>query len=321
MDHKPEYLLTDDRRTLYPLVYPDINEFYERQAKAKWEDVEIDISSDKMDWMLLDENTKTLIKKILAFFATADSIVGENLITKFISECKVPEVRSFYAIQAYIEDIHHRTYSKMIIALIDDEKERMALFNAIELDPAIKSKAEWATKWITEDCPYAQRLLGMAIVEEIFFSSSFSVPWNLAERNVMPGFRSSNKLIAIDEGLHVEFALHLYNNHIQNKLSQQIIVDMTTDAVEIELNFVRSAMSSNIPNLSLEDELNYVRYVADRFLEKLSIDPIYGVSTNPLPFMDRQALTTITNFFDVRPTEYQVKAGPDEDEFAFNLDI
>ena len=139
-----------------------------------WVPDEIDLSKDMRDWVKLTEHERYFIKNILGFFAGSDGIVQENLASRFMKEVQIPEARAFYAIQNAVEQVHSETYSLLIETYIEDKKEKMDTFHAIQTIPCVAKKAEWAQKWIesTEE-DFATRLVAFAIVEGIFFSGSF----------------------------------------------------------------------------------------------------------------------------------------------------
>ena len=112
---------------------------------------------------------------ILAFFATADNIVNENLLENFATEVQIPEARFFYSFQATMENVHAETYALLIDTLLaGDNIEKMRLFKSIEMIPTIKQKAEWALRWC-DACQrmFAECIIAFAAIEGIFFSSSF----------------------------------------------------------------------------------------------------------------------------------------------------
>ena len=123
----------------------------------------------------------------------------------------------------------------------------------------------------------------------------------------MPGLTFSNELISRDEGLHCDFACHLYTKHVVNKLPEQTVIDVIKDAVEIEKEFVTDALPVNLIGMNAELMRQYIEFVADRLLNELIGKKIYGV-TNPFDFMDMISLRGKTNFFEKRVAEYQ-KAG------------
>jgi ribonucleoside-diphosphate reductase beta chain len=205
-----------------------------------------------------------------------------------------------------MENIHSETYSLLIDTYIKDKEEQNRLFNAIETVPAIKKKAEWAIKWINSDS-FVERLIAFAAVEGIFFSGSFCSIFWLKKRGLMPGLTFSNELISRDEGMHCDFACHLYNNHIQKKLTQSKIKEIICGALEIEKEFILEALPVRLIGMNSDLMAQYLEFVTDRLLMSLGVSKVYN-SNNPFDFMENIAIQGKTNFFEKRVAEYQ-KAG------------
>lgn len=142
---------------------------------------------------------------VLAFFAASDGIVGENLASQFINEIQIPEARCFYGFQLAMENIHSETYSLLIDTYIKDQAEKSRLFHAVDTVPAVQQKAQWAIRWINTTQSFAERLIGFAAVEGIFFSGSFCSIFWLKKRGKMPGLTFSNELISRDEGKYIMY--------------------------------------------------------------------------------------------------------------------
>lgn len=140
-----------------------------------------------------------------------------------------------------MENIHSETYSLLIDTLIQDPQEKQYLFDAIQNIPSVARKAEWALRWIGADNTFAERLVGFACVEGIFFSGSFCAIFWMKKRGLMPGLCFSNELISRDEGMHTDFACLLYK-HLNNKISNETILEIVTNAVEIESFFITESL-------------------------------------------------------------------------------
>ena len=145
---------------------------------------------------------------------------------RFYNEVQLPEARSFYGFQIAMENIHAETYGLLIDTYIKDQATKNHLFKAIETIPCIKKKADWAFKWINGNQNFAERLVAFAAIEGIFFSGSFCSIFWLKKRGLMPGLTFSNELISRDEGMHCDYACHLFNNHIENKISEKRIKEI-----------------------------------------------------------------------------------------------
>ncbi len=295
-----------DRFVLFPIQQHDIWKFYKQAEASFWTAEEIDLSQDLTDWENLNDGERHFIKHVLAFFAASDGIVNENLAEHFVSEVQYTEAKFFYGFQIAIENIHSETYSLLIDTYVKDTKEKDSLLHAIETMDCVKKKAEWALRWIDKGT-FAERLIAFAAVEGIFFSGSFCSIFWLKKRGLMPGLSFSNELISRDEGLHCDFACHLYTKHVVNKLPEQTVIDVIKDAVDIEKEFVTDALPVNLIGMNAELMRQYIEYVADRLLNELIGKKIYN-ATNPFDFMDMISLRGKTNFFEKRVAEYQ-KAG------------
>jgi ribonucleoside-diphosphate reductase beta chain len=295
-----------NRFVLFPIEHDDIWQFYKKAEASFWTAEEIDLSQDLTDWENLNDGERHFITHVLAFFAASDGIVNENLAEHFVSEVQYTEAKFFYGFQIAIENIHSETYSLLIDTYVKDNKEKDVLFNAIETMDCVKKKADWALRWIDEG-NFAERLIAFAAVEGIFFSGSFCSIFWLKKRGLMPGLSFSNELISRDEGLHCDFACHLYTKHVVNQLPKQTIIEIIEDAVSIEKEFVTDSLPVNLIGMNAELMCQYIEFVADRLLNELIGQKIYN-STNPFDFMEMISLQGKTNFFEKRVGEYQ-KAG------------
>ncbi len=310
-----------NRFVLFPIQHDDIWQMYKKQEASIWTAEEIDLHQDISDWEhKLSDSEKYFIKHILAFFAASDGIVNENLAENMISDVQYTEAKFFYGFQIMMENIHSETYSLLIDTYINDPKEKDYLFNAIDTIPMVQKKAEWALRWI-ENGSFAERLIAFAAVEGIFFSGSFCSIFWMKKRGLMPGLTFSNELISRDEGLHCDFACLLYNNHIENKLTDETIVEVISSAVNLEKEFVTDALPVKLIGMNAEMMCQYIEFVADRLLFDLGVTPIYNVE-NPFPWMEMISLQGKTNFFEKRVGDYQ-KAnvmGGDETKRVFSLE-
>jgi ribonucleoside-diphosphate reductase beta chain len=289
-----------------------------------WTAEEIDLSQDLNDWNnKLNADEKYFIKHILAFFAASDGIVNENLAENFVNEVQYAEAKFFYGFQIMMENIHSETYSLLIDTYVKDEAEKDDLFNALEVFPAIKKKADWALKWIESDS-FAERLIAFAAVEGIFFSGAFCSIYWLKKRGLMPGLTFSNELISRDEGVHCDFAVHLHNHHLINKVSKTRIREIIVDALNIEREFITESLPVSLIGMNAGLMTQYLEFVADRLLVELGCEREYNTS-NPFDFMDMISLQGKTNFFEKKVAEYQ-KAGvmntdSDAQKITFDADF
>jgi len=319
MENEPILKENKDRFVLFPIKHHDIWEMYKKAEASFWTAEEIDLSSDSQDWEnKLNDDEKHFVKHVLAFFAASDGIVNENLAVNFMNEVQYPEARCFYGFQIMIENIHSETYSLLIDTYIKDPNEKDRLFHSIDTLPCVGKKAEWALKWIDSES-FAERLIAFAAVEGIFFSGSFCSIFWLKKRGLMPGLTFSNELISRDEGLHCDFACLLYSQ-LTNKLPEEKVKAIITNAVEIEKEFVSDALPVRLIGMNAEMMCQYIEFVADRLLLALGCSKAYN-ATNPFDFMELISLQGKTNFFEKRVAEYQKSGvmGKKEDNI-FSLD-
>jgi ribonucleoside-diphosphate reductase beta chain len=304
-----EKILQDNpgRFVLFPIEHNDLWKLYKQQEACFWTAEEIDLGQDISDWEnKLNADEQHFIKHVLAFFAASDGIVNENIALNFVNAVQYTEAKFFYGFQIMMENIHSETYSLLIDSYIKDKEEQNKLFKAVENIPAIKKKADWAIKYI-EKGTFVERLIAFAAVEGIFFSGSFCSIFWLKKRGLMPGLTFSNELISRDEGMHCDYACHLFNNHIENKLSEKKIKDIICGALEIEKEFILEALPVRLIGMNSHLMEQYLEFVTDRLLMALGCSKQYN-SENPYDFMQNIALQGKTNFFEKRVAEYQ-KAG------------
>jgi len=303
----------ENRFVMFPVSDQIIWKMYKKQVDCFWRPEEIDTSKDLVYWEKLSENEKYFIKMILAFFASSDGIVLENLGVRFMTEVQLPEARAFYGFQIAMENIHSETYSILIDSYIKDNEEKTKLFQSITNFPCIEKKAKWALKWIHDKkSNFATRLIAFACVEGIFFSGAFCSIYWLKKRGLMPGLTFSNELISRDEALHTEFAVYLYSR-LEKKLYKKKIQEIIEDAVTIEKEFINDALPCRLIGMNSALMSQYIEFVADRLAIQLGIDAIYK-SVNPFDFMEMISLEQKTNFFESRVSEYSLaeKSGKDE---------
>jgi ribonucleoside-diphosphate reductase beta chain len=323
MENGNEILLKEnkDRFVILPINHPRVWEMYKKHEASFWTAEEIDLSGDMQHWVKLNDGERHFISHVLAFFAASDGIVNENLAVNFMSEVQLPEARCFYGFQIMMENIHSETYALLIDAYIKDPQEKYRLFHAIETVPAVQKKAEWALRWI-QNGSFAERLVAFAAVEGIFFSGSFCSIFWMKKRGLMPGLTFSNELISRDEGLHCEFACLLYSM-LENKLSNEQVRAIISDAVTIEKEFITEALPVDLIGMNAKLMQQYIEFVADRWLGELGVPKLFNTA-NPFDFMEMISLQGKTNFFEKRVGDYQksgVMSGKESQTFSLEEDF
>lgn len=294
-----------ERDTKFPIYHTKLWDYFKKQQASIWTAEEIDLSKDTFEG--IPEKSVHILKHLLAFFGVSDTIVQDNLADEIVSEfSSVEEIKSNYLYQAYIEDVHSETYSRLIEQLIKDDKEKFEMFNSIKTNPIIADKVKWAKKWLDEG-DIVQRVVAFSLVEGLAFSSTFAFLMFFREKYPqLQGLGQANELILVDELMHMNFAIMLYNDYIkdEHKLSKEDIKQMILDCYETEKTFVESIYSEgDIVGLPKERMVQYVQYMTDSLLYYYGIPLEFNVS-QPLQFMSGISLIVRQNFFESKSGEY-----------------
>lgn len=320
---KIEPLLQPDenRYVMFPIQYNDIWDMYKRSIDSFWHTGEISLAQDLNDWNTLNSDEQNFIKMVLAFFSSSDALVTDNLGTRFMNEVQPSEARAFYAFQIAIETIHSEMYSILIDTYIKDSQEKTKLFQATQNYPCISKKFNWAQKWLNDKVSdFSTRLVAFALVEGLFFSSSFAAIYWIKKRGLMPGLTFSNELISRDEALHTEFAILLYSK-IKNRLSESTLYDIVTEAVDIEKEFITESIPCRMIGMNSNLMCQYIEFVADRLCLQLGYNKLYN-SQNPFDFMELISVESKVNFFERTNSEYALANKTiSDDVFEFKSDF
>ena len=313
------YILEPENKRLsfHPIKHRDIHQMYKTQLSAHWVSEEVDMSKDLKSFEELDENTQHFVLMICAFFASSDFIVNDFLET-FLNEITITEIKVLYDFQKSMENIHSETYSIMLDTLCKDLEKRERLQNAAINVPCIKQKSDWAYRWIKSQKNIAWRILANAVMEGIFFSGSFCAIYWLKNKNVLPGFCQANEYIARDERMHTQSACLIFRNYIEEDLkpSQEQVEKLFREAIEIETEFINKSIPIKLIGMSSFLMIQYIKNVANELLVDLGYKPIFEGVKNPFDFMQQLHLSSKTNFFEHRVTQYQ-KASSSETKTMF----
>jgi ribonucleoside-diphosphate reductase beta chain len=311
--------------TLRPMRYPQFYDMYRDAIRNTWTVEEIDFSDDVVDLhQKLLPAEKHMIHRLVAFFATGDSIVSNNLVLNLYQHINAPEARMYLSRQLYEEALHVQFYLTLLDSYIPDHNERTEAFAAIENIPSIRHKAEFCFRWIdsihelTELHTREDRqnfLLNLicfaACIEGLFFFAAFAYVYFLRSKGLLNGLAAGTNWVFRDESCHMNFAFEvietirneepdLFDEHLQSR-----VIEMITDAVECEYQFAADVLSEGVPGMSLNDTREYLQYVADVRLATLGMPRVFG-SSNPFGFMELQDVQELTNFFERKVAAYQV---------------
>lgn len=311
--------------TLRPMKYPLFYEMYKNGIKNTWTVEEVDFSTDLVDLhSKMTVSEKHLIHRLVAFFATGDSIVGNNLVLNLYKHINSPEARLYLSRQLYEEALHVQFYLTLLDNYIPHPDERAKAFSAVENIPSIKKKAEFAYKWIDsindlekletiEDRrKFVMNLICFATcIEGLFFFAAFAYVYFLRSKGLLAGLASGTNWVFRDESMHMAFAMEVINTvrkeepHLFNEQMQEMVVQMLEDAIECEMTFAEDLLTHGIAGLSITDMRQYLEYIADQRLEMLSIPKRYNAK-NPFSFMELQDMQELANFFERRVSAYQM---------------
>jgi ribonucleoside-diphosphate reductase beta chain len=311
--------------TLRPMRYPHFYEMCKNAIRNTWTVEEVDFSIDVVDLRSkMTPAERHLISRLVAFFATGDSIVANNLVLNLYKHINSPEARMYLSRQLYEEALHVQFYLTLLDTYIPDVAEREQAFAAVENIPSIRKKAQFCLKWIdsiqdldslkTKD-DRRQFLLNLicfaACIEGLFFFAAFAYVYFLRSKGLLPGLASGTNWVFRDESAHMNFAFEVVKkvraeepDLIDEDLRRQII-EMLDEAVECEVQFAEDVLSGGVAGFSVTDMRQYLEFIADQRLAMLGLQKVYGAK-NPFSFMDLQDVQELANFFERRVSAYQV---------------
>lgn len=311
---------TQKRFVLKPIRHSNLWNIFKEQQSVLWTTEEILWDNDKKDWDTLEPEAQNFLLHIIAFFASSDMLVIDNLMDQFMSEVTVAECRTFYTLQAYIETIHSETYATALEKFAPPD-QKQHLFDALATEPTIQAKGIFAEKYMQRDRPFEERLWAFCIFEGVLFAASFASLYWLRTKNKCKGLTFSNELIQRDESLHAKFGVEMLNM-MNPPLTSKRAVDIVKEAVDIEERFIRKALPQNLTGLATEHVIEYVRHCAERLLDMLNGDHSKPWNASqPLAFMEMISIDSKTNFFEARVAEYTMSGvGNNAVESSFQLD-
>ncbi|WP_285690986.1 ribonucleotide-diphosphate reductase subunit beta [Actinoplanes sp. NBRC 103695] len=310
--------------TLRPMRYPHFFDRFKDAIKNTWTVEEVDLHSDLADLAKLSPAEQHLVSRLVAFFATGDTIVANNLVLNLYQHVNSPEGRLYLSRQLFEEAVHVQFYLNLLDTYVPNEQERFEAFAAVENIPSIARKAEFCFKWI--DSIYEMRelktrddrrafLLNVicfaACIEGLFFYGAFAYVYFLRSRGLLNGLASGTNWVFRDESMHMAFAFDVVETvraeepDLFDAEMEQQVKDMLAEAVECEVQFAADLLEQGVSGMSLTDMREYLQHVADRRLGALGIEPLYG-SKNPFAFMELQDVQELSNFFERRVSAYQV---------------
>jgi ribonucleoside-diphosphate reductase beta chain len=322
--------------TLRPMRYPAFFEMYRNAIKNTWTVAEIDFSDDLVDLQRrLLPSERHLVNRIVAFFATGDTIVSNNLVLNLYKHVNSPEARMYLSRQLFEEAQHIEFYLTLLDNYVPDHDERQEAFAAIDNIPSIKMKADFYFKWMhsiheldelkTKD-DRRRFLLNVicfaACVEGLSFYAAFAYVYFLRSKGLLNGLADGTNWVFRDESCHMNFAFAVMDtvraeepDLFDDELAEQVYA-MIQEAVDCEIAFAEDVLGEGVPGLSTRDMKDYLEYVADQRLMNVGLEKRYNTK-NPLKFMELQDVEGLSNFFERTVSSYQTaiegEVGFDED--------
>jgi ribonucleoside-diphosphate reductase beta chain len=310
--------------TLRPMRYPDFYHRYRDAIKNTWTVEEVDLHTDLADLAKLSPAERHLVNRLVAFFATGDTIVANNLVLNLYQHVNSPEARLYLSRQLFEEAVHVQFYLTLLDTYLPDDAARADAFAAVERIPSIARKAQFCFTWI-DSINHLQRLetkvdrrafllnviCFAACIEGLFFYGAFAYVYFLRSRGLLHGLASGTNWVFRDESMHMAFAfdvVEVARREEPDLFDDDLIAQVRTmlsEAVDAEAAFAEDLLGQGVPGLSLADMRTYLEHVADRRLVQLGIQPLYG-SANPFTFLELQDVQELSNFFERRVSAYQV---------------
>jgi ribonucleoside-diphosphate reductase beta chain len=316
--------------TLRPMKYPRFYEMYRDAIKNTWTVEEVDFATDVTDLRAkMVPAERHMINRLVAFFATGDSIVSNNLVLNLYKHINSPEARMYLSRQLYEEAVHVQFYLTLLDTYIPDVAEREKAFSAIENIPSIQKKGAFCMKWIDSIQGLEsletikdrrQFLLNLicfaACIEGLFFFAAFAYVYFLRSKGLLHGLAAGTNWVFRDESAHMSFAFEVVKKVrseepalFDESLKRQVVT-MLDEAVECEMQFAEDILSGGVAGMSVTDMRQYLEFIADQRLAMLGMQKVYGAK-NPFSFMDLQDVQELANFFERRVSAYQVAVAGD----------
>lgn len=314
------------RYALFPILDEKAHEFYQKQELTHWSASELDFRADVKWYDAASPRVKKIIDTILAFFLSGDGVVSDNIIFRFLMECKTYEEKSMFISQLHIELVHAETYGLSAFTFKRDANSMAELIESAQNTTCVKRKMEFMEKWMLSERPRYQRLVSFSCAEGIFFCTLFGVIFWFRSKGWFPNFILANELIGNDESLHRDWGAYLFGDEISemlgvfeqgseeyNRLYAEIkaaVLEIVLEAITIEDEFVDHILDEPMEDLNAADLKTYARLIADNLLTQLGYSAHFNVK-NPFTWMDDISMEVKSNFYEVRVGAYKRKSMAD----------
>jgi len=315
-----------DLNQLVPFKYEWAWQKYLSACNNHWMPQEINMTADIALWKDpngLTEDERTVVKRNLGFFSTADSLVANNLVLAVYRHITNPECRQYLLRQAFEEAIHTHAYQYAIESLGLDEGE---VFNMYRELPSVARKAEWALPYTnsladptfhTGTPEKDQRLLRdliafYVVFEGIFFYVGFTQILSMGRRNKLTGVAEQFQYILRDESMHMNFGIDVINQikkenpNLWTEEFKKEITELILSGTDLEVQYAYDTMPRGILGLNAPMFEEYIHYIANRRFTQIGLPEHFSSASNPFSWMSEILdLKKEKNFFETRVTEYQ----------------
>ena len=326
VDQKAMINCRADLNQLVPFKYDWAWQKYLDGCANHWMPQEVNMTADISLWKSdegLSDDERTIVKRSLGFFSTADSLVANNLVLAIYRLITNPECRQYLLRQAFEEAIHTHAYQYCIESLGMDEGE---IFNMYHEVPTVAEKASWALKYTKEindpsfttgtvdtDKTLLKNLIAYyCVLEGIFFYCGFTQILSMGRRNKMTGTSEQFQYILRDESMHVNFGIDVINQiklenpHLWDEEMQSAARGMILEGTELEVSYARDTMPRGVLGMNANMMEEYLQFIANRRLAQIGLSEQYPGVKNPFPWMSEiMDLKKEKNFFETRVTDYQ----------------
>jgi ribonucleoside-diphosphate reductase beta chain len=315
-----------DLNQLVPFKYDWAWQKYLDGCANHWMPQEVNMNADIALWKNpngLTEDERLIVKRNLGFFATADSLVANNLVLAIYRLVTNPECRQYILRQAFEEAIHTHAYQYCIESLAMDEGE---IFNMYHEIPSVAKKASWGLKYTkslsdptfnTGTVETDQELLKNLIafyccLEGIFFYCGFTQILSMGRRNKMTGTSEQFQYILRDESMHLNFGIDMINQiklenpQLWTDSMKEQATQMILQATQLEIEYARDTMPRGVLGMNAAMMEEYLQFIANRRLVQIGLPEQFDSVSNPFPWMSEiMDLRKEKNFFETRVIEYQ----------------
>ena len=326
VDQKAMINCRADLNQLVPFKYDWAWQKYLDGSANHWMPQEINMTADVALWKSengLTEDERTIVKRSLGFFSTADSLVANNLVLAIYRLITNPECRQYILRQSLEEAIHTHAYQYCIESLGMDEGE---IFNMYREIPCVAKKASWALKYTKElsdpsfttgtletDKKLLKNLIAFyCVLEGIFFYCGFTQILSMGNRNKMTGTAEQFQYILRDESMHVNFGIDVINQiklenpELWDDAMKKEAAQMILEGTELEIQYARDTMPRGVLGMNAAMMEDYLKFIANRRLTQIGLTEEFKGASNPFPWMSEiMDLRKEKNFFETRVIEYQ----------------